>query len=685
MEDNFTSVQWESKNSVTDFFPSQRENDNDDNNNNDDDNDNNNGDGNALNNINGNGDENDNENGNSDLQIDDIAATSSMNGVPDTNSNIAYDDNDLEGSGLITQTMILGAQQDNKPINNEPGINYTAENQDEESSNIDKEIKISEKNEDITTDDIPNPSISNSNQISNSEVKMNSNSNNTSNNNMKYELEVTVTDPITEHEGSNSFTIYHIKIKTDNPRLTKNEYTIVRRYSDFDILHQCLSFDYPSLLIPPLPNKQRLEYIKGGRFTEEFVAKRCNSLNIFINRVIQHPILSKSEVLLIFFEDSDYWNTYKINLNFNESNMTNHSSSSVNIEGFTDFLMNSFKKPHVESKFNQNFKEIDHQRLKLQENLNKIDKIYSKVVNKQESIAKDLNVFGDEFSKLTILLNNDFNGKFREEDQLDDQTKGIVDQFKGFSENLKKSGNYYNDLDNFIEFNYLNNLKDLEHYLISLGNLIKLKDYKILDYEMLNNYLEKTISERDNLVNGGSLTATTEGTISYLSRKFESLTGLRGSSILSMTGTTGTAGGNINTVDRPSMAVTDADQSISNTSVLVNERIEKLNSRISLLEKEKVNAKNIYEKFEQDLIGEWNQFQKIKDHEISSSLNNLSNEYMQLYMNSNRDWRSLNIDVESVKMPNKLDEETRDTYFGNSQVAKNDQEIKSLLKDMDDI
>lgn len=582
-----------------------------------------------------------------------------------------HDDNDdqyLEGSGLITQTMILGAQAD-----------------DEESK--DKQSYHEEAGtEGITTDSTNNMSTSseadNGSPVKPINVIVNGNASPAKPSDVHYELKISVTKPVVEHEGSASFTIYHINIETNNPRLTKTKYTVVRRYSDFDVLHQCLSFDHPTLLIPPLPNKQRLEYIKGGRFTDEFVSKRCNSLDIFINRVIKHPVLSKSEVLMIFLEDSDYWNTYKANLHLNDSNSIVHSNPSV--EGVTDFLMNSFKKPHVESKYSKNFKEMDHQRLSLQDNLNKVDKIYSKVVSKQDSISKELNLFGDEFNKLTILLNNDFNGKYREEDQLDADTKTLVSEFKTFSENLKKSGGYYNDLNQFIEFKYLNSLKDLEHYLIALGNLIKLKDYKVLDYEMLNNYLEKASAERENLIRGGSLTSTTEGTISFLSRKLESLTGLRGSSLLpsSSSSSTSTASRNVpasNGTGTDSTAVTDT----SNTSALVNERIEKLNSRISLLEREKVQAKQIYEQFEKDLIEEWALFQKIKDEEIARSLHELGDEYTRLYSKSYEDWNSFKLKKEGIKLKNKLNDESQDKYFANNAVMKNDEEIKELLQEMD--
>lgn len=616
------------------------------------------------------------------------------------------DNNSLEGSGLITQTMILGSQsetgmfaadsiQENNdnsdddeqsdnnasisalPEANRASVEYGTEPEqdpglEQASKQTQKQMTASEENtrqiqeqkqehnlevrqeheQSDATDDGNKSSIINSSKENKRETY-----------NTHYTTEVTVTDPITEHDGSNSFTVYHLNISTNNPKFTKQKYTIVRRYSDFDALFKCLTFDYPSLLIPPLPNKQRLEYIKGGRFTEEFILKRCNSLNLFINRIIEHPVLSQSDVLTIFLNSNEYWNTYKLNLNFGDINsIIHHPNSSV--ENVTDFLMNSFKKPHVESKYNQNFKEIDHQRLKLQENLNKIDKIYSKVILKQDDISKELCSFGDEFNKLSILLNNDFDGKYRSEDELDGETKEIVQQFKAFSQNLKKSGSYYNDLNKFIEFNYLNDLKDLEHYLLSLGNLIKLKDYKVLDYEMLNNYYEKSVQEKQNLENGGSLTSTTEGTISFLSKKLESLTGLRGSSSSNGNGS-------------------DASSGHTNSSSLVNERINKLQAKIELLEKEKRIAKDVYENFEVDLLKEWSQFKRVKNEEIANSLKNLSNAYTKLYSDSFKDWNAFHCTTQGLNIENKLNSETKKDYFDNSPVLKNDKEIKDLLQSMD--
>ncbi|GMM27313.1 Snx4 protein [Martiniozyma asiatica (nom. inval.)] len=462
-----------------------------------------------------------------------------------------------------------------------------------------------------------------------------------------YLINVLVQNPTTQHEGTNTFTQYELQVATDNPRLP-TQYTIFRRYSDFDFLYHCLVNDFPTLLIPPLPNKQRLEYIKGGRFTDEFVSKRCHSLNLFIKRILNHSILSKSEILILFLDNHDYWKSYKqsnLQIDIGSTNLKSNSMGN-NIEGVTDLIMNSFKKPHLESKYSKQFKEMSQTSQKLEENLNKIDKIYTKVVSKQEKISRDLSIFGDEFKKLTILFKNDFDGKHKELEELDDSTKKIVNQFTKFSLNLKKTSNYFNNLNHYIEFEYLNELKDLEHYIFALNQLSKDKDNKILDYQVLSNYLEKAQSEKENLENGGSITATTEGAISFISKKLESLTGFRSSE-------------------------SDGD--------LVAQRLDKLRSRINLLSSEKLKAKQVFEKFEEDLLSEWSQFKFEKDKEINQSLNGLVNGYIDFYTNCVNDWgleEDTKDGVLSASFPNKLND---NGYFNNDDVDQRQRKIDESL------
>ncbi|KAG7800870.1 hypothetical protein KL929_000409 [Ogataea haglerorum] len=466
-----------------------------------------------------------------------------------------------------------------------------------------------------------------------------------------YYIETRVSSPMTEYDGQNPYTSYLVEIRTNCPSFKQKEYKLRRRYSDFSFLYDCLANDFPSLVIPPLPNKQRLEYIKGGRFTEEFTAKRAVSLHTFLTRVCKHPYLKRSHAFHVFLEDSDYWHTYKSNLKISSGSIDPSNSASQNIETVTDYIMNSFKKPSYESQHKQEFQEIQEKSTRLQDNLVKIDHIYSKVLARQQDISDDFARFSQEFSKLNILFSNDFEGKSTDAGK-DLPTKQIAEQFSKFGKNLQKVSERAYYLNHDIEYNYLTSLRDLEHYITQLKNLVKLKEAKALDYEMLSNYLEKAKQEKEYLMSGGSVTSSTEGAITFLTRKFESMTGM-GSH----------AHGN-----------------------LTNERIEKLQARIEVLEKEKKNAFEVFEKFERDILDEYQLFEKIKTEEINESLKLLSDSYLQYYADLLHDWQNLQLEQTDPKnraeFENKLSED--DEFFSHNDVVKNNEVLEQSLSKMNE-
>ncbi|ODV87222.1 hypothetical protein CANARDRAFT_194209 [[Candida] arabinofermentans NRRL YB-2248] len=467
--------------------------------------------------------------------------------------------------------------------------------------------------------------------------------------NKDYFIETYVSTPITEYDGQNPFTSFLIQIKTDCAKFKKKTFQIRRRYSDFHFIYECLSNDYPTVVIPPLPNKQRLEYIKGGRFTDEFTNKRAISLNNFLNRVCKHPILKQSQIFHIFLEDSDYWITYKSNLKITSNNLDTSNSTAQNLETVTDYIMNSFKKPSYESIHKREFQDIQEKSTKLQENLNRIDHIYTKVLNKQHDISDDFSRFSEEFSKLNILLTNDIAGKSRPAAKQDANSTLVSNQFSKFSSNLNKMSEGMHLLNHEIEYNYLTSLKDLEHYIAQLKSLIKLKETKSIDYEMLSSYLDKAKQEREYLISGGSVTSSAEGTISFLTRKLESMAGL------------GSAHQHGN---------------------LTNERIEKLNSRIQMLEKEKKLAFEVFEKFEDDILEEYQFFEKIKNEEVNESLKGLCDSYLEYYTNLVNDWKSLEFPASELNIANnvfknKLFED--DEHFSNNDVLKNNELLNENL------
>eukprot|EP00054_Salpingoeca_dolichothecata_P010846 m.60267 g.60267 ORF g.60267 m.60267 type:complete len:530 (-) comp19176_c0_seq2:46-1635(-) len=72
--------------------------------------------------------------------------------------------------------------------------------------------------------------------------------------------------------------------------------TVERRHKHFQWLHDRLSHKYSCVCIPPLPDKSYLP-----KYGESFLEKRRFKLEQFLNRVAQHPILSRDSLSLRHF------------------------------------------------------------------------------------------------------------------------------------------------------------------------------------------------------------------------------------------------------------------------------------------------------------------------------------------------------------------------------------------------
>ena len=82
---------------------------------------------------------------------------------------------------------------------------------------------------------------------------------------------------------------------------TPLNWSVQRRYSDFDALRQILVKYYPSYHVPPLPGKK----ITNRRFDLDFIMKRMKFLNLFINNVLKREEFKASEFLVAFLSYTD--------------------------------------------------------------------------------------------------------------------------------------------------------------------------------------------------------------------------------------------------------------------------------------------------------------------------------------------------------------------------------------------
>ncbi|PRP73193.1 vacuolar protein sorting-associated protein vps5 [Planoprotostelium fungivorum] len=95
----------------------------------------------------------------------------------------------------------------------------------------------------------------------------------------------------------NTHSEYPIHVQTTLNFYKSSEFTVTRRYSDFDWLRERLAENNKGYLIPPLPEKGLI-----NRFNSEFVEYRRKELEKFLIRVVNHHHLCQSPDLLAFLE-----------------------------------------------------------------------------------------------------------------------------------------------------------------------------------------------------------------------------------------------------------------------------------------------------------------------------------------------------------------------------------------------
>lgn len=410
----------------------------------------------------------------------------------------------------------------------------------------------------------------------------------------KYIFEITVSDPQKkngDHGTTGAYVSYQISTKTNNPTFHKNPrndlmdkiIVVHRRYSDLLLLQEILANDHPTCIIPPLPDKKVFQYIAGDRFSQRFTQKRCHSLQNFLRRIGNHPILSHSSVLKMFLIGED-WESYRKSLIGTLPN---------NKEEVTDSFMNAFKSVHIQ---NEAFIEIKDKNDKLDHTINKLDKIFHKVVKKNDIISEDYSKLGTNLQDLKELVNSS-NKTINKSYLINDNDIKLCENLKLFNDGIIQLSYGISDLNKYLDYEYLVDLKDLEHYIDSMRQLVKLKDQKQIDYEELNEYLSKSVKNRDNLISG-------YGGSNFFTNKLEEIAGI-------------------------------------NQESSRREKISKLENKINSLGSELESAKKIADAFEKETLKEIELFEDTKTKELKGSLNNLADHHIKFYEKMLETWTDI--------------------------------------------
>ena len=335
-----------------------------------------------------------------------------------------------------------------------------------------------------------------------------------------------------------------------------------------------------------------MAYVRGDRFSTEFTQRRAWSLHRFIKRCTMHPVLRRAPILLLFLETSD-WNAQMRNRP-QRANTGSETSSNATPAGFldsvADTMLNAFSKVHKPDK---RFIEVTERANKLDEDLNHVEKIVSRVSRREGDLEADYGDLAQNMRKLTPL------------------EPAIEAPLQTFAGCVEETARGWKGIKDHTDQNYLGSLRDMGAYINSVKSLLKTREQKQLDFEGLTDYLQKATSERDILASSNPYAQGSPlNPANFIRNKVEDIRG----------------------VDHETAR---------------RDRARKLELKIEELNREVESAKSTSEMFDEQVVREVHDFERIKGLEFRDSLGALASQHMNFYQSVIDTWQRFLLDMEA--------------------------------------
>ena len=113
-------------------------------------------------------------------------------------------------------------------------------------------------------------------------------------NDTKLDIEICNPKEISGGVFGKNHTIYEVKTKQFN-------WSVSRRYSDFETLRKLIVKHNPFIYVPPLPDKQ----LANKKLDKDVNEKRMKFLNYFIHHLVESEVFKASEILYVFLSYTD--------------------------------------------------------------------------------------------------------------------------------------------------------------------------------------------------------------------------------------------------------------------------------------------------------------------------------------------------------------------------------------------
>jgi len=388
---------------------------------------------------------------------------------------------------------------------------------------------------------------------------------------------IEIRDPVKEHEGTkDSYVSYCVKTRTNVPGFPSQPVVVRRRFQDFVFLRDHLAKAFQACVVPPIPDKHRLEYIKGDRFSPEFVEHRRIDLQHFVDRIARHPTLQRSDLVLDFLQ-SNQWN---VTMHKHIANPPGEGHTTL-LDNLSDTFINAFSKVR---KPDERFIEMREGIDKFEEGLMAIERLANKEKNRTEDLAQDYVDMAAAYQGLGYL------------------ESGITDPLNRFAERMLDFSTLLKQLDTNSLDPFLAHAHSLVQYSQSHRSVIKLRDQKQLDFEELSAYLSAVVAERDRLaaLSTGHV-GSPVGLTTYLRDKVDQLRG------------------------------TDDIHTR-------RERMRKLDGKIKELQDAVTTAHEVSTDFNEEILKEHNIFELSKKQEMKELLQTYSDGQVDMYRKAIEDW-----------------------------------------------
>ena len=259
-------------------------------------------------------------------------------------------------------------------------------------------------------------------------------------------------------------------------------------------------------------------------------------------------------------------------------------------DNMADTMLNAFSKVHRPDK---RFIEVTERANKLDEDLTHVEKIIARVARREGDLEQDYTDLAINMRKLTPL-----------EPVIEAPVQTFASCVEETSRGLKR-------LKDHTDQNYLGSLRDMEAYILSVKSLLRAREQKQLDFEGLTEYLQKSSAERDHLASSNpySSQASNLNPATFVRHKLQDMSG----------------------VDRETAK---------------QDRKRKLEVKIQELNREVDQAKSTSEMFDDQVIREVADFERIKGLEFRDSLGSLAQKNVEFYRSVIETWERFLGDME---------------------------------------